>query len=125
MIDYLKKWMYINDIKNDNLILVANIIEQKNKKPEIFTSKWEVLYYFWLLKKWDINYEQFMLFNEIWYNWINDKKLLLINKINWFDAIFYVKQKYFLNSNNWNILIFDKKYKSLSKKYWLNNVYYV
>jgi len=49
MIDYLKKRMYVNDVKNENLIKIGEIILKENKKPEIFTSQAEVLYYFWLL----------------------------------------------------------------------------
>jgi hypothetical protein len=39
MIEHLEKWMYVNDIKNEKLLLVAKIIEQTKQEPIIFTSK--------------------------------------------------------------------------------------
>jgi hypothetical protein len=39
MVEYLEKWMYINDIKNPKLLAIAQIIETTKNEPIIFTAK--------------------------------------------------------------------------------------
>jgi hypothetical protein len=114
MIEHLEKWMYVNDIKNEKLLLVAKIIEQTKQEPIIFTSKWEILYYFWLLVKWKMKVEDFYMFKDTFFN----KKPYKYKIYNWFDALDYIKFNYKKNK----IYILDNLFETNLRK---ENVYFI
>ena len=120
MVDYLKKWMYVNDVKNENLIKIGEIILKENKKPEIFTSQAEVLYYFWLLVNWKIKLETFFLFPDVDFS-IKSYQYSLKNS---FDAVYYVAN--LPNSlKDKRVFVFDKLYQPLLKQLNLKNSFVV
>ena len=110
-IELLKKWMYVNDIKNENLVEVAEQIERTWYKPEIFTSKWEVLYYFWQLVKNKIKPEDFVMFLDTVFN----KKPYNWTVKNWYDAVIYFRNLDNKFKKN-KIFVFDSLYKDLLEK---------
>jgi len=120
MLEYLKKWMYVNDIENENLLKVAEVIEKDKKKPEIFTSQAEVLYYFWLLVNWELTVEEFLVFNDIYFS----GKSYEYPVKNIFDAIYYVKNLPDTLRKD-RIFIFDSLYEGLVKKEGLDNAFIV
>ena len=107
-IEYLKKRMYINDIKNEKLIKIAEKIEETGYKPEIFTSKWEVLYYFWQLVKWKMKSEDFVMFLDTIFN----KKKYQYPVKNWYDGVVYFKNLDNRYKKN-KIFVFDEIYEPL------------
>ena len=111
MLEYLKKWMYVNDVENENLLKIAEIIEKDKKKPEIFTSQAEVLYYFWLLVNWRLAVEDFLAFGDTYFS----KKPYEYPVKNGFDAIYYVKNLPARLKKD-RIFVFDKLYEELVKK---------
>ncbi len=118
MIEYLEKWLYINDISNKNIIKIWKIIEKENKKPVIFTSQAEILYYFWLLVNKKIDLETFFLINEPWKT--NYQYTYPVSTP--FDGIYYVKHLPSSKKKNL-IFIFDKKYTNLIHENKLENTY--
>ena len=87
MLENLKKWIYVNDVKNEKLLLVGKIIEETNLEPVIFTRKGEILYYFWKLINGKISLEQFFMFNDTFFS----AKIYNFKVKNGFDALGYVK----------------------------------
>jgi len=114
MIEHLKKWMYVNDIDNEKLIFIAQKIELENLKPVIFTTKAEILYYFWQLVNDRISIEDFYMFNDTFFK----KKSYKYKISNWVDAIEYVKNAY----KKWNIYILDDLFETKIEK---ENVYFI
>jgi len=100
--------MYVNDIQNDNLLKAALVIEEKWLKPEIFTSKGEILYYFWQLVKNKIKPEDFVMFLDTFFN----KKPYEWKVKNWYDAVIYFKNLDKRKKRN-KIFVFDKVYEKL------------
>lgn len=120
MLNYLRKRMYINNMENENLLEVGKIILEENKKPEIFTSRAEILYYFWLLINWKIKPETFFLFPDVNFS-VKQYQYSLKNP---FDAVYYVinlsdsfKSK--------KVFVFDKLYQSLVIQFQLKNSFVV
>ena len=120
MIEYLKKWMYVNDVENENLLKIAEIIEKDKKKPEIFSSQAEILYYFWLLSNWELSVEEFLMFNDTFFSKGTYEHLVKSG----FDAVYYVKNLS-VDSKEGKIFIFDKLYEELIKKEKLDNSFIV
>ena len=114
MVEYLEKWMYINDIKNPKLLAIAQIIETTKNEPIIFTAKWEILYYFWLLVKWKMKEEDFYMFGDTFFN----KKTYKYKILNSQDAIWYIKTNYKKNK----IYVIDDLFE---QNLWYDNVYYI
>jgi len=112
--------MYVNDVENDNLLKVAKIIEQTQKKPEIFTSQAEILYYFWLLIRGKLSVEDFLMFNDTYFS----KKAYEYPVKNWFDAVYYVKYLPARFKKD-KLFIFDKLYSSLIEKEELDDSFVV
>ena len=121
MIKYLEKWMYVNDIENQNLLKIAELIEKNKKKPEIFTSQAEVLYYFRLLINWKLSLQTFLLFRDTYFFPRKHYKYTIKNSL---DAIYYIKALS-PNLKKDKIFIFDNLYKELIKKEGLKNCYTV
>jgi len=117
-IRYLKKRMYVNDISNDELLKVAEKIEETGYKPEIFTFKWEVLYYFWQLVKDKIKPEDFVMFLDT----IFSKKSYTWPVKNGYDGIFYYKNLDSRYKKN-KIFVFDKIYENIGIKG--DNVFFI
>jgi len=114
MLEKLEKWMYLNDIKNEKLLLVAKIIDETNYEPIIFTKKWEILYYFWKLKNEKIKEENFYMFLDTLFKWKTYKYKLTNGK----DALEYIKTNYKKNK----LYILDDLFEEDFDK---KNIYYI
>lgn len=104
MLEHLEKWMYINDIYNENLKKIAEYIEKTNKKPIILTSKAFILEYFYLLLNDKISVEDFYMFWDVYKDYECERFFIK----NPYDAFFYLKNK------NWigDFVVFDEIFRS-------------
>lgn len=100
MIEHLKKFMYVNSIENEKILKIAELIENKNLKPIIFTSKAYMLEYFYDLLNWKLSLEEFYMSLDDFSN-IKIKKNFFNNP---YDALEFLK---FQNINEKEIYIFD------------------
>jgi len=115
-IDFLKKWMYINSVCNDKLLQVWEIILRYNKKPVIFTRKWEVLHWFYKLTQDQIKEEDFFLFNDISF----DKGSYNYIVTDILDIIWYIKNIWKKNNE---IFVIDDLFEGLIPTN--ENIYFV
>ena len=111
MIEYLEKWMYINDINDKNLLKIWKIIEKNPQKTvKVFSQKAVILYYFHKLINNQITDKQFFYFWDSFWDLTNFVEDIYL----WTDVAYYIQTYAKLDKNyaKDNIFIVDKIYKN-------------
>lgn len=115
VLDHLKKWIHINDVKNDNILVAGEyILDNADLTPFVFTQKWAILEEFWKLAHKKISEEDFYYFWDS-FGKANPLVSLVYSGI---DAMGYIKTKIQLNPDwpNEKIIILDELLKNGKNK---------
>jgi len=115
MIEYLKKWLYINNIEDEKFIEIWTIIVEKNKKPIVLSAKAYVFNHFYDLIKNNISLEDFYMLWDIDSNIDTKIDIFIQNPYDFFD---YIKNE----KETDKIYIIDSIFKNYLKR---DDIFYV